>query len=195
MEVEFIKSTIDNKEYLVRSMDSYDDMLKAANMLANLNIKMTKLIEYVYNNRNQLNFINYKPHIERLKGNYNPNVLSESSVSSKYTSYSVNKGERIVFCLRGKDEKQSLISINTVSFVAIHELGHLMTKEIGHTKTFWNNMRFLLIHGIDQNIYIEQDFNNLPVPYCGMTIQSSPLVPCCNRVTEILSNGIDNLLS
>ena len=57
-----------------------------------------------------------------------------------------------------------------------------MTKDIGHTKTFWWNMRFLLIYGIDINIYIEQDFPKIPVPYCGMTITSSPLEPCCGSV-------------
>ena len=60
-------------------------------------------------------------------------------------------------------------------FVAIHELAHLMTKSIGHTTEFWDNMRFLLKEGIKINVYIKQDFNSIPVDYCGTKITDTPL--------------------
>ena len=62
-------------------------------------------------------------------------------------------------------------------FVAIHELGHLMTKSIGHTPEFWDNMKFLLEQAIqkDVNVYVKQDFASNPEQYCGMTITDSPL--------------------
>ena len=64
---------------------------------------------------------------------------------------------------------------NTMMFVAIHELAHLMTKKIGHPPEFWDNMKFLLEVGVKENIYIKQDFANNPKDYCGMTITDSPL--------------------
>ena len=60
-------------------------------------------------------------------------------------------------------------------FVAIHELAHLMTKSIGHTAEFWDNMRFLLKEGIKIGVYVKQDFNKSPVEYCGTQITDTPL--------------------
>ena len=107
--------------------------------------------------------------------NFNPNNITESDENNKYTSYSINKGEKIVFCLRSRDKDNKLVNLNTMMFVAIHELAHLMTKSIGHTKEFWDNMRFLLKKAIDMKIYTKQDFKNNPQPYCGTQITDSPL--------------------
>ena len=38
--------------------------------------------------------------IDRMVNNFNPNNISESDKNNKYTSYSVNKGEKIVFCVK-----------------------------------------------------------------------------------------------
>ena len=67
------------------------------------------------------------------------------------------------------------MDLNTMMFVAIHELAHLMTAEIGHTPTFWNNMKYLLKKGIEIGVYKKQDFRNNPVTYCGTKITNSPL--------------------
>ena len=67
------------------------------------------------------------------------------------------------------------MDINTMMFVAIHELAHLMTKSIGHTPEFWNNMKYLLKKAIDINLYVKQDFSKKPVNYCGTKITNSPL--------------------
>ncbi len=52
-----------------------------------------------------------------------------------------------MYCLRSKDGFR-LVDDNTILFVAIHELGHVMTKEQGHVPPFWDNMKFLLKIGI-----------------------------------------------
>ena len=85
--------------------------------------------------------------IEMLIDRFNPDNISESTPDDKYTSYSVNKGEKIIFCIREKvngKNPHEIIDINTLMFVAIHELAHVMTKSIGHGDDFWNNMRYLL---------------------------------------------------
>jgi predicted metal-dependent hydrolase len=115
-----------------------------------------------------------KEDIERLIGNFNSDAFSETTPDSKYTSYSVNKGEKINFCVRSRTDDK-LVKENIMTFVAIHELGHLMTKSIGHDPDFWNNMRLLLKIAIDNGLYKNVDFNKTPEPYCGVTISDTPL--------------------
>jgi hypothetical protein len=112
--------------------------------------------------------------IQRLIGNFNADAFSETTPDSKYTSYSVNKGEKVVMCIRGKND-DTLVKENIMTFVAIHELGHLMTKSIGHEPEFWNNMRLLLKIAIDNGLYKNIDFNAKPEPYCGIKISDTPL--------------------
>jgi hypothetical protein len=58
-------------------------------------------------------------------------------------------------------------------YPALHELGHIMTSEIGHTKMFWDNFKFILKEAIEIGIYKKIDFQENPTPYCGITIKSS----------------------
>lgn len=116
-----------------------------------------------------------KDDIQRLVSNFNPDAFSETTPDAKYTSYSVNKGEKIVFCLRDKKDGEDLVKENIMTFVAIHELGHLMTKSIGHEPEFWNNFKLLLRIAIDNNLYKNIDFNSTPKDYCGVKITDTPL--------------------
>ena len=118
-----------------------------------------------------------KEDIERLKKNFNPDAFSETTPDAKYTSYSVNKGEKIVFCLRDKKEGENLVKENIMTFVSIHELAHLMTKSIGHEPDFWANFKLLLKVSIDNGLYKNIDFNSTPKPYCGIQITDTPLKP------------------
>ena len=59
-------------------------------------------------------------------------------------------------------------------FVALHELGHLMTKSVGHEPEFWDNFKILLKVGIDINVYQHIDFNKNPTDYCGTKITDTP---------------------
>jgi predicted metal-dependent hydrolase len=115
-----------------------------------------------------------KEDIERLIKNFNSDAFSETTPDSKYTSYSVNKGEKINFCVRSKTD-DTLVKENIMTFVSIHEMGHLMTKSIGHDPEFWQNMRLLLKISIDNGLYKNVDFNKKPEPYCGITISDTPL--------------------
>ena len=164
----------DGRKYLVRDLD---DKNAAAKLLADISKNCQTLITYVYNNRSD--FPDRKEDLERLNKNFRPDNISESSPNNNYTSYSINKGEKLVFCIRKKKglHKNKLMDLNTMMFVAIHELAHLMTKSIGHTPDFWDNMKFLLQQAIKKEVgvYEKQDFANNPEQYCGMTITDSPL--------------------
>jgi len=161
-EVVQIKSNIDNRIYIVRDLP---DSRQAADRLAEINQKILKLINTVKTQD--------KKGVERLEERYDPNNLSETGKNAKYTSYSVNKGEKISICLRNKSDN-SFEKRNTVMFVVIHELAHVMTETIGHDKTFWENMSYLLREGEKIGVYSHQDYRKLPVQYCGMEINSTP---------------------
>ena len=173
LDVKYVKSTIDNRDYLVRNLP---DALNASNLLANIHLNLKKLIESLNLPENNEKFTDQnKEDITRLTKNYRNGNFSESNPGNKYTSYSINKGEKIVFCIRTKDGSNKLEPLNTMLFVAIHEIAHLMTKSIGHNEEFWGNMRFLLKEAIEMNIYVKEDYYNNPVDYCGTVINDSPL--------------------
>jgi predicted metal-dependent hydrolase len=162
----------DGKDYLVRNLP---DRVDAANKLALIKKRLSTIVDELYNKKNTDEHKSKLEEIELLKSNYRPDSLSESSPGNKYTSYSIDKGKKIVYCLRTKDGTNKLIDDNTITFVAIHELAHLMTKEIGHVPTFWDNMKYLLDVGIKLGVYDYVDYGDTPVKYCGTKITDTPL--------------------
>lgn len=212
-DVTYVKSNIDNREYLVRNLS---DKQMAADLLAKIRTGLVSMIGFLKNNNVEFLANNYLPgynvnqnnqqtneqtngqnngnqnnennrtpsqeevnklqeDLTRLQQRFNPDNLSESTPDKKYTSYSVNKGEKIVFCLRSKDERETLVRENIMMFVALHELAHVMTKSVGHTEEFWNNFRFLLKVAINQGLYQNINYNDTPKDYCGTTITDTPL--------------------
>jgi len=153
----------DNKEYFVRNLENSQ---QAAEKLSVINGKIQKLIQSLD--------INERKGIDRLKNKYNPNTLSETEENSKYTSYSLNKGEKIALCIRKKGNSKEFIEDNTIMFVAVHELAHIMTESVGHESEFWDNMAFLLEKANELNIYNPVDYSENNVDYCGMEITTTP---------------------
>ena len=165
-EVTSVRSTIDNNEYLVRNRD---DKVEAANILAQIRKNLEKIIESMKNKYpNDVSVL-------RMNKNFRPDNLSESGKSNQYTSYSVNKGEKIVFCIRQKDENETFVDMNTIMFVSIHELAHVMSKSVGHTEEFWKNFKLLLEESISLGVYKKENYSNNPKAYCGITVTDSPL--------------------
>jgi hypothetical protein len=162
-EVEYMTSKIDGHDYLVRKMP---DSQEAADRLARLNKNLTTLIRHAL-----AKYGGDNPDVVRLSQKFNPDAVSEGGMESGYTSYSINKGERIVMCIRQTDG--SFVDENVVTYVAIHELAHIMTTEVGHTPTFWSNFKFLLREAIDIGVYKKVDYQEKPSDYCGIKISSS----------------------
>tara|TARA_Y100001958_G_C21237887_1_gene564755 strand:+ start:2637 stop:3230 length:594 start_codon:yes stop_codon:yes gene_type:complete len=165
-EIIYVESTIDNRRYLVRNVE---DKQEAADMLAHMRGRLDKMINYM-----KITYPN-DARVKRLIKKFDPDRISESLKGSKYTSYSINKGEKIVLCLRSKDMSQKLTDINTLMFVTLHELAHIMTISIGHTKEFWSNFKFILKISVKIGIYDNVDYSKDPQPYCGIEVNDSPL--------------------
>ena len=164
-DIDYVVSDYDSRKYLVRNLN---DKKEAANTLA---IMRSRLIDFVDDICKEYST---DDRMVRLRKNFNPDNISESPADSKHTSYSVNKGEKIVFCIRQRDDDNNLMDMNTLLFVAIHELAHIMTKSIGHTQEFWDNMKFLLKYAIKRDKYKYQPFHKEPVRYCGTMITDTP---------------------
>ena len=165
-EVEYVKSSIDGKEYLVRSLP---DKKEAAALLSQIIANLQKLVKHLEETEAD------DERTVRIVKNFNADAISEGSENAKYTSYSVNKGEKVVLCLRSRDKNNKLMDLNTMMFVSLHELAHISSKTIGHDEAFWNNFKWLLQHAVKTGIYQQQDFKQKPVEYCGIQITDSPL--------------------
>lgn len=164
-DVTYVKSAVDGREYLVRRAG---DASEAADVLARLNAKALVLISRLSETDGD------DERVTRLTSRYNPAALSEGSHESGYTSYSVNKGQRIVMCLRSRgDGKEHIEDENTLMYVLTHELAHLATDDVGHTPRFWENFRFLVKRAVEHGVYKDQDYSSHPVNYCGIKIDSS----------------------
>jgi len=161
-----IVSTVDGDKYCVRERKNLQE---ASNLLANITVKMKKLVEFVD--------VKYpdKPNIRRLVKKFNPNKIMETLPTSEYTAYSENKGKKLAFCLnKEKHNNNNLIDENTLMFVAIHEMSHIATESIGHNKEFWDNFKFLLQEAKEAGIYKIVDYSAHNEEYCGMTITDNP---------------------
>jgi hypothetical protein len=161
-----IISSVDGEKYCVRERSK---IKSAVNLLAKATERCSILVNYMKEKY---------PHdeaVEKLYTNYNPSKISETLPTSEFTAYSENKGEKLAFCLNKKKEDDTkLIDLNTLTFVAIHELSHIMTKEEGHKLIFWQNFKFLLENAKDAKIYIPEDYKKKNKEYCGMTITDNP---------------------
>ena len=167
-----IVSSVDGKKYCVRERAKLE---LAADLLANVTQKCKDLVIYVGENHP-----NHEG-VKRLVANFNPEKISETLPTSEFTAYSENKGEKLAFCLNKTKTTQEtaneakLIDLNTLTFVAIHELSHIMTESEGHKQIFWQNFKFLLLAAKEANIYIPVDYKKEPQAYCGMNITDNPM--------------------
>jgi len=162
----YVKSRIDGNNYLVRNVE---DKEECADLISRIRQKLEKITIYLNQKYPE------QPRVQRLQKNFRPNNIVESEQSSKHTSYSINKGEKVVLCVRSKSSGYKLENENMLMFVALHELSHIMTKSIGHTKEFWDNFKFVLKESVKIGIYEKINFKKKPMKYCGTTITDSPI--------------------
>ena len=157
-----VKSSIDGREYRIAEAP---DQQEVADLLAKINSDVIKLVEHLKPNNDKS--------VQRLCKGYNPERLGENLEYKSYKAYSVNKGEEIVLCVR-EENGQIITDTNTMIFVLIHELAHIMTKEDGQPPIFWQNMGFLLKEASKAGIYTPVDYSKNPVNYCGVLVDKTP---------------------
>jgi hypothetical protein len=165
-----VRSKVDGLMYNVRDMP---DKQEAADLLARVRHKLQKLIDVLRQRYPS------KPQVIQLNEKFeaDPKRFYEATPDSEHVSYSVNKGDSIHLCLRQKDDnKEALVNENVMVFVALHEMGHVITSPsvASHGPEFWNNFGWLLREAEAIEIYKYQDFRAHPVKYCGENITDQP---------------------
>ena len=160
-----IISDVDGERYCVRERATIQ---LAADLLATVTQKLKDLVAYTAKKFPD------DEKVQRMVQKFNPTKISETLPTSEFTAYSENKGEKLAFCLNKEKNGTKLIDINTLTFVAIHELAHIMTVSEGHKQEFWQNFKFLLEQAKEANIYQPIDYKKNPEPYCGMDISDNP---------------------
>ena len=166
--IENVTTSLDGGQYAVQS--EYHDKHEAAEMIAELNniiIHFIKHLRQKYPN---------DPRVIRIVNKYNPKVIMEGNPFNKEnsTSYSISKGEQLVWCVRSKKDKQ-IHEKNLLMFVILHELSHIASKSYGHNEEFITNFKFILQEAIAEGIYVRENFFAKPREYCGMTIKTTPV--------------------
>ena len=161
-----IISDVNGNKYCVRDRNKLE---LAADRLAHVNNNLNKLVNHLAKKYPD------KENVKRLVKGYNPKKIYETLPTSEFTAYSENKGEKLAFCLdTEKNSKGRLIDINTLMYVALHEVSHIATKSIGHNDEFWNNFKFMITEAKEINIYNPVDYQKEPARYCGMNINDNP---------------------
>jgi len=161
--IETIVSKVDNRNYDVQIKADAQD---AADLIAKVREKLILLVDHMYKT-----FPNDSK-VKQLKKNFNPDVIKEGIDNPSYTSYTINKGQEIILCLRTNGQ---LVDVNILTFVCIHELSHIGNETVGHDDAFWQFFKELLTEAINIGVYTKYDYRSNPVDYCNIKITSSPM--------------------
>lgn len=158
----------DGNQYRVQIAE---DNKESANLLSDAITRVKTLLDHLKKSESQ------DIRTKTLLSRFNPNNITENDpqeMKSGVTSYTVNKGEKIVVCLRQRNN--NFVEINTLMYVIIHELAHIcdLTSQ-QHDEKFWNNFEWLLEHAVNIGIYNYVDYSKDEEPYCGMNITSNVL--------------------
>ena len=114
-----VQSSVNNKEYLIEKTKDNTYDLQKANILANIETKTDILIKSLNKN---------SKHRQRLDEAL---IIFTERKTNKDIGYTLNKGDKIGLCIEDDE--------NTLFFVVLHELAHIITPEFGHTTLFWDN--------------------------------------------------------
>ena len=169
----YIKSTVDNKYYQVRDLP---DKQEVADNLAYIKKNIQTLIDHMMHSQQESTSPEgFKSYIIKLNDKFSNVLISENIYDFYYTSYSLNKGEKLVFCMRSRklSDNDKKHDINLMMYVALHEISHIACPEYGHTQKFKDIFKYITKNAIDLGIYTQIDFKNLPTEYCGLTIADS----------------------
>jgi len=190
VEVSVVRSSIDGREYVVQNKP---DKQQAADILANVRARMIRLVAYVKKTNgsggisdkngggpkaakgDEQQYGSYQSRAKRLASRFNPDRISEGNEDVRYTTYTLNKGEKVVFCLRARDEDDRVHDLSMMSFVAIHELAHIASVTEHHTPEFQANFAWLLRNAVSCGVYTFEDFKARPRRYCGIDVTDTPL--------------------
>ena len=107
----------------------------------------------------------------RLEYNWKHVKMYETNFRDQ-VAYVVDKNRSFYLC--GSTPSGNTEDANTMRFVVLHELAHMMSESYGHNDEFLTNFRKILSVAVKLKIYIPVNYSKYPVNYCGTTITQSP---------------------
>lgn len=155
------KSRVDGRLYRVRGGPL---AASSADMLAEVRLRLERLLPSLDTISN--------PFHKRLAARLGNTSFMENPLrtpSPSMTSYSINKGEYVVLCLRDPVTGKPY-DLDLVTYVVLHEAAHIACPEIGHTPLFRRIFADLLVAAKRAGILLKTDYLSEPTPYCGITI-------------------------
>ena len=163
---EVVKMGNNGREY---SVQEYPKPQEAANILGQLDTNINKFVSKLKENH---------PNDERIKRmitNCASTIIEEAPHKDGESTYTINKGELMKICLRKKIKNKPFHTLNTLMFVVIHELAHVISESVGHNEEFITNFRFLLTEAPNYDIDYEPiDYSKHNMNYCGVDVTHNP---------------------
>ena len=140
------------------------DATDAAQLLSSLSFDIDRLVAHLQHK------FPTDPRVKRVRSQWQYQKLAEGRYDEEnVTSYTVNKGERIVLCLRSREGH--LHDSNLIMYVLLHELAHIcsVSKSVQyHNKEFQTNLKWILAEATALNLY-QHNTKRKAVTYCGMS--------------------------
>ena len=163
---EYLKSNIYQKSYLIKNTENkYEKVKMIDKLLESLNI----LLEDLKTNEE----LNIESDIDEIQERLKKSEVLENITDSD-TSYTVNKGEKLVICLADR-ETDNIYSYNLLMYVLLHELAHIINTTYGHDDNFKKVFKIITQRAVDLNLYTYEDYKKSPKNYCGLTLNTNIL--------------------
>jgi hypothetical protein len=115
--------------------------------------------------------------IHRALDNFVPENIYEIAPDNLFgdTAYTENK-KMMMMCMRRPDG--STYDLNTLMFVTLHELSHIINDEWDHGIQFWRIFKFVLKCATECGEvcggYHPIDYSQVGMNYCGLNISTNP---------------------
>jgi len=172
----FIKQKQDNTVTIFgfeqfHKVNDLPDKEHSAKLLEEIKNRLTRLIEHCNDTAKSKE---EEKEIEPLNDRFKVDNVQEANIYDEGTSFTIDKGKELHLCLRDKDTFQHH-DINTLMFVAIHELAHVMSISYGHNNEFSENFVYLLKKASEIGVYTPIDYKTNNKNFCGIVIDANPL--------------------
>jgi len=110
-----------------------------------------------------------------VKGFKNTDIEESPDDDDSTTSFTIDKGKMMSICLRQKNKDKTFHDYNTLQFVIIHELAHIVSISEGHNDEFIKNFKWLLQEAKALGYYVPFDYSKKNTLYCGtVNITNNP---------------------
>ena len=155
------RNSSNGKKYGIQEIFKNSDI--AVELLAKLHNNMSDFVA-----RLKTKYPNDK-RIKRLVKGFSNVEIEETTeeANDDNTAFTINKGELISLCIREHTDGRPFHDYNSLCFVIIHEMAHVVSVSEGHNFEFIENFKFLLKEAVSMGYYTPIDYSKTPFLYCG----------------------------